>query len=47
MARARAGDAGLIDRELAARLCSVVGVRASAVHDEEAIDWEVVCLPSG
>jgi len=37
----RLGEAGLIDRELAARLCSAVGFRNIAVHNYDTIDWEI------
>lgn len=40
----RLGEAGLIDMGLAARLRSAVGFRNIAVHNYEAIDWEIVWL---
>lgn len=43
----RLGEAGLIDAELAARLRSAVGFRNIAVHNYEAIDWEIVWLLAG
>ncbi|HMN77752.1 MAG TPA: DUF86 domain-containing protein [Burkholderiaceae bacterium] len=43
----RLGEAGLIDAALAARLRSTVGFRNIAVHNYEAIDWEIVWLLAG
>lgn len=43
----RLGEVGLIDTELAARLRRAVGFRNIAVHNYEAIDWEIVWLLAG
>ncbi|HRP29502.1 MAG TPA: DUF86 domain-containing protein [Burkholderiaceae bacterium] len=43
----RLGEAGLIDAALAARLRAAVGFRNIAVHNYEAIDWEIVWLLAG
>jgi uncharacterized protein YutE (UPF0331/DUF86 family) len=43
----RSGEAGLIDTALDTRLRSAVGFRSIAVHDDEAIDWEIVRLLAG
>lgn len=43
----RLGELGLIDAELAARLRRAVGFRNIAVHNYEAIDWEIVWLLAG
>lgn len=43
----RLGEVGLIDTELAARLRRAVGFRNIAVHNYEALDWEVVWLLAG
>ena len=43
----RLGEVGLIDTKLAARLRRAVGFRNIAVHNYEAIDWEIVWLLAG
>lgn len=43
----RLGEVGLIDAGLAARLRSAVGFRNIAVHNYEAIDWEIVWRLAG
>lgn len=43
----RLGEVGLIDTELAARLRRAVGFRNIAVHNYEAMDWEIVWLLAG